>query len=85
MGWTCKARVVVVKAAAPPLCQFGRLSVHSWSVTVAFAGLVVVSVPTQLPNELEAVFRSGGSFDSGFEFLAALQLMVSKFQAQAST
>ena len=37
----------------------------------------MVTVPTQLPDELEAIFRSGGSFDSGFELMAALQLTVS--------
>jgi hypothetical protein len=41
------------------------------------AGLVVLSVPIQLPNNLESLFRRGGDFDTGFELIAALQLAVS--------
>lgn len=33
-------------------------------------------VPTELPNNLEALFRRGGDFDAGFELIMLLQLQV---------
>lgn len=37
----------------------------------------VLTVATQLPNELESLFRRGGDFDIGFELIAVLRLAVS--------